>query len=136
MTRNDLELFKTLNAQLKRKKEELRDLRLGMNNISSPGYSERFQNGTRIHEAGFERSTDRCMQLEEEIRQETFALFQKKHEIINAIHRVPSDRLSEILYQHYIKFVPLTKLADQEGIDRDNMYKLHKKALLILENDH
>lgn len=87
------------------------------------------QNGTRPHEASFEREIDRVIELRDKLVAKIAETDLKRHEIICVLNELPNVSHSRLLFKLYVEHKPLTQCADELNYSYDYTVELHRKAL-------
>ena len=119
-----------LEILIEQKKEELKRLRELSASVGSPTLSvDKVKSGSTPKGAGFEKNIEKCMLLEEEIRQEIAAFTDKRHTIINQIQGLGNAKYINVLYKRYIMFEQFEDIAADMNYSISNIYIVHKKAL-------
>lgn len=87
------------------------------------------QNGTRPHEASFEREIDRVIELRDKLVSKIAETDLKRHEIISVLNALPNVNHSRLLFKLYVEHKPLAQCADELNYSYDYTVELHRKAL-------
>ena len=75
----------------------------------------------------------KIIDLENEINADIDSLVALKHEIVNVIKSVPNLEYQTLLELRYLCFKSWEQIAVEMGYGIDNVYKLHRMALKMLE---
>ena len=126
-----------LEILIEQKKEELKRLRELSASVGSPTLSvDKVKSGSTPKGAGFEKNIEKCMLLEEEIRQEIAAFTDKRHTIINQIQGLGNAKYISVLYKRYVEYKRLDEIAEEMHYIYSYTRLLHKKALLEFEKTY
>lgn len=87
------------------------------------------QNGTRPHEASFEREIDRVIELRDKLIAKIAETDLKRHEIISVLNELPNVNYSRLLFKLYVEHKTLVECADELNYSYDYTVELHRKAL-------
>ncbi len=91
--------------------------------------SEKVQNGTRPHEASFEREIDHVIELKNKLIAKIAETNEKRHEIISVINEVPNVIYSNLLFKLFVEHKTLESCARELGFSYDYTIELQRKAL-------
>ncbi len=123
-----------LELMTKQKKEELMRLRELAVSIGSPALStDKVKSGSAPKAASFEKNIEKCMLLEEEIKQEISEFTAKRHTIINQIQSLDGAKYINVLYKRYVEYKKLDEIAEEMGYTYQHTRRLHAKALKNFE---
>ncbi len=89
----------------------------------------RVQNGTRPHEAEFEKQIDRVLELRDAVVSKIAQVDFKRHEIISVLNSLPNVNYSRLLFKIYVEHKSLVQCAEELNYSYDYMVELHRKAL-------
>ena len=83
---------------------------------------------------GMEDSIIRCTILEEKITQDIGAMIDLRRQAAEVIAAVRNVDCRLILAKRYLQYKQWEDIADEMGYSRENIFRLHRKALKIVEN--
>ena len=123
-----------LELMTKQKKEELMRLKKLAVSIDSPALSaDKVKSGSAPKAASFEKNIEKCILLEEEIKQEISEFAMKRHTIINQIQGLENTKYIDILYKRYVEYKRLDEIAEEMGYTYRHMRRLYKGAMKRFE---
>ena len=119
-----------LEILIEQKKEELKRLRELSASVGSPILSaDKVKSGSAPKNAGFEKNIEKCMLLEEEIKQEIAAFTDKRHTIIKQIQRLGNAKYISVLYKRYVEYKRFDEIAEEMGYTYQYISLLHGRAV-------
>lgn len=83
-----------------------------------------------------EELMDRLKELEKSINHETDKLIDKRTTIVNQINALNNYKSIDILYRHYVQFIPLTEIAKGSSYSYIWIKGLHSDALQEFERTY
>ncbi len=123
-----------LEILIEQKKEELKRLRELSASVGSLTLSaDKVKSGSAPKNAGFEKNIEKCMLLEEEIRQEITAFTDKRHTITNQIQGLGNAKYINILYKRYVEYKRFDEIAVEMHYSYRNICYIHRKAIKKFE---
>ncbi len=91
--------------------------------------SVKVQNGTRPHEASFEKEIDHVIELRNKLVAKIAETNEKRHEIISVLNEVPNVIYSSLLFKLFVEHKTLEDCAKELGFSYDYTIELQRKAL-------
>ncbi len=91
--------------------------------------SVKVQNGTRPHEASFEKEIDHVVELKNKLIAKIAETNEKRHEIISVLNEVPNVIYSNLLFKLFVEHKTLERAAKELGFSYDYTIELQRKAL-------
>ena len=133
-----LNQVRLLDRRIEQKREEVQQLRDRATGVSSGlGGSGRVQSTPEADKAG--RIVARYVDLEREIEEIEIELCEKRHEVIDTIHRLEDHRFVELLYLRYVKYMRIEDIANTmkksngEPYSYNHIADLHGRALRAID---
>jgi DNA-directed RNA polymerase specialized sigma subunit len=109
--------------------EELDELRIFSESISSPNFSGMPTSGTRNIEPTFARAVDKIVDLENHINEEINRLVDLKKEIRSVINEVIDGDERLLLKYRYINFCAWEDICAKMNISMRTAHRIHSAAL-------
>lgn len=131
--KNYLNQIRVLEVQIEYKKEqaEMIKLQLGPGSIT---YEEKSTSPTRTNHT--EELLCKLADLEAEIERDVCKLVMLKYQVMEKLDRLTAiyPQGGELLYKRYFKRKTWENIAEDMAYSLPNVYKIHGKALKMLEN--
>jgi len=110
--------------------EELDELRIFSESISSPNLSGMPKSGTGNTEPTFARAVDKIIDLENHINEEIARLVDLKKEIRSVINEVFDGDEKLLLKYRYINFLAWEDICEKMNISMRTAHRIHASALV------
>lgn len=118
-----------LDTIIRQKREELNELRLASENISSLDYSGERVQGGNITKDSMAVKIATAIDLEKEIQCEIHQFIHEKHNVINQIQGLSHPNYIDILYKHYVELKRFEIVAVEMNYTYQYVVELHGHAL-------
>ena len=118
-----------LNELINSDLEELAELRIFSESISSPNLSGMPSSGTRNVEPTFARAVDKIIDLENHINEEIAHLVDLKKEIRSVINEVIDGDEKLLLKYRYINFLAWEDICEKMNVSIRTAHRIHASAL-------
>ena len=83
---------------------------------------------------GFKESEKLLKDLEKKIQRDIEDLADVKNEVVATIDKLENPDMINILYKRYIHYEDWTRIVDEMCLSDKTVYRLHGKALLLIQN--
>lgn len=81
------------------------------------------------------RIVEKYTTLQEEVRRQQETMATLRHKIIDQVQKLKDATYIQILYRHYVKMEPFTKIAYEMGYNYKWLCELHGRALDAFEEE-
>ena len=131
--REYLEQLKILDTIIRQKIAELRSLKEISTNLHSLDYLQNNGKKNISPDASFVRLVNSSIDLGKEINEQIRQYANKKHEIIDQIHKLKDNKYVEILFKHYVEYKSLEVVAEEMDFAYNYLLTLHGYALQMFQ---
>lgn len=128
-----LEKIRIDDERIREKLHELEDLQNRQTVVSAVNYTG-IKTVRQANEASFEKTSDRIIDLINEINRETERFAEERHQIINRIQSLENHNFSQVLFKRYVEYKNNTEISEEMNYAYDYIIALLKKALKAFEN--
>lgn len=128
-----LEKIRIDDERIREKLHELEDLQNRQTVVSAVNYTG-IKTVRKSNEASFEKTSDRIIDLINEINRETERFAEERHQIINRIQSLENHNFSQVLFKRYVEYKNNTEISEEMNYAYDYIIALLKKALKAFEN--
>lgn len=122
-----LKQYRHMDKMIRRKREQLKDLRMMSESLG--GFSE----GERVQNSGshdkIASNVAKIVDLEAEILSDIDKMIEVKRNVMKTIDMVEEADLKEVLYMRYLEFKTWIDIAYEVGCSYQWVHELHGKAL-------
>ena len=118
-----------LNELINSDLEEVAELRIFSESISSPNLSGMPSSGTRSAEPTFAKAVDKIIDLENHINEEIVRLVDLKKEIRSVINNVIDGDEKLLLKYRYINFCAWDVICEKMNVSMRTAHRIHASAL-------
>lgn len=130
-----LERIRIDDERIREKIHELEDLQNRRTVISAVNYSAS-KTTRRSYEAGFEKTSDKLVDLIGEINRETERFAEERHRIIEQIQSLDDRNHTRALFLRYVEYKSLAEIAEEMNYDYYYANKLCANALKNFEKTY
>lgn len=107
-----LEKIRIDDERIREKLHELEDLQNRQTVVSAVNYTG-IKTVRKSNEASFEKTSDRIIDLINEINRETERFAEERHRIIDQIQSLENYSFSQVLFKRYVEYKTITEIADE-----------------------
>ncbi len=130
ITKEFLEKSLNLTDLIEASYQELKDLREMSDNIKGVSFDKvGGKSGTSQNEAGFTKTIDKIVDLEEAINRDIATMVDNLGIIREAINEVPNNNEKLVLKLRYLSHFTWQEISDKTGYSVMQLHRIHKKAL-------
>ncbi len=109
---------------------ELEEAESSISQIKAIRYDNvKVQNGTKQHEASFEKEIDRVIEIRDKLIAKIAEANLKRYEIISVLNELPNVNHSRLLFMLYVEHKTLVKCSEELEYSYDYTVELHRNAL-------
>ncbi len=130
-----LSQLQLLDVKIDQKIQELDELKR-LISIKAVDYSREKVQTNVCHNADFENTIIKIIDIEREINTQIDNFVNKKHQIINQIQGMKNCKYIQVLYKRYVEYKSLKTIANEMDYTYQYTRELHKISLTTFENTY